>query len=398
VGKKSSGTDTLNTKEEGFAGLSGTFSHIFSWENNARTYTDNYPGSGFYDTAFSNNAATYDSTYGRMLKNTIRFDFTTSETRKFRLGGGVGIRSELFRYSRVISAHDTVLADTAAWRRGNNVLVGKLFNDIGDKFKWIADGELYLTGYRAGDFILNGRITKAFTFKKGDARWDITGSMMNRQPSFWTEEWGSNNFEWHNNLKKEFRIDVGTIFSYPARKAELKFNYAVIDNYTDFDTLALPSQHGGGLSVAAITASKELKAWKFHLATDVVLQKSSNPGILDLPLFSVRSAGFFEHLFRFRQTNGKLNTQLGAEVLFHTMYYPYSWMPATGRFYRQEKEKTGNYPFINVFLNLKLQRTRIFVMFDHVNAGLMGNNYFFVPSYPVNIRMFRYGVAWTFYN
>jgi hypothetical protein len=73
-------------------------------------------------------------------------------------------------------------------------------------------------------------------------------------------------------------------------------------------------------------------------------------------------------------------------------------MPATGRFYRQDVTKIGDYPFINVFLNVKLIRTRIFIMFDHVNSGFMGHNYFMIPSYPQNIRMLRYGVAWTFYN
>ena len=66
-------------------------------------------------------------------------------------------------------------------------------------------------------------------------------------------------------MSKEFRIDLGTIFSYPARNAELRFNYAIIDNYTHFDTLALPAQHTGGLSVASLYARKDFSAWKFHL-------------------------------------------------------------------------------------------------------------------------------------
>jgi hypothetical protein len=115
-------------------------------------------------------------------------------------------------------------------------------------------------------------------------------------------------------------------------------------------------------------------------------------------LATIRATGYFEHLFNFKNTNGQLNTQIGAEVLYHTLYNPYSYMPATGRFYRQDQVQTGNYPFINVFLNLKLRRTRIFLMFDHINSGLMGYNYYMVPTYPMNIRMFRYGLAWTFYD
>jgi hypothetical protein len=273
-----------------------------------------------------------------------------------------------------------------------------LYNNIGDKFGWLATGELYVTGYRAGDFNLNGEISKSFNWKKGKASWLLTGSMMNRQPSIWYDHWGSNNFEWDNNLKKEFRIDLGSAFRYPARKIELKFNYAIIKNYADFDTMAQPSQYSGGLSVAAITLKSELRAWKFHLASDVIIQKSSNSNIVDLPLVTVRSAGYFEHLFRFVKTGGKLNTQLGVDVTYNTIYHPYAYMPATGRFYRQDNVTAGDYPFINVFLNFKVKRTRLFVMFDHVNAKLMGYNYEMIPSYPMNIRMLRYGLAWTFYD
>ena len=398
VGEHAASADSVNKKSSGFLGLSGTFSHIFIWESNKRTYSDKYPSAGFYDTAYISTSATFDSLTSRSFKNTIRFDFTTSEKRKFRLGGGVGLRNELFRYSQIIPTHDTNFADTLAWNKSNNALVGKLFNNIGDKFRWNASGELFLTGYRAGDFNLNGEISKSFGWKKGLAIWNITGGIINRQPSFWCSQWGSNNFEWFIDLKKEFRIELGTRFSYPARKTDLRFDYAIIDNYTDFNTLALPSQHEGGLSVASAMVSKEFRAWKFHLAGDVLAQISSNPDILDLPLISVRSAGYFEHLFRFRQTGGRLNTQFGIDLIYHTMYHPYSYMPATGRFFRQDKVRTGNYPFIDVFLNLKLRRARIFIMYDHVNSGMMGYDYFMIPSYPMNFRMIRFGTAWTFYN
>jgi len=408
--------DSVAVKKTGFLGLKGTFSHIFILENNKKTYSDSSPLSGFYDTTLISTSKTFDSLYSRSIKNTVRFDFTTDDSRKFRLGAGVGLRNELFRYSQIIPIHYMAgteeyklstnnaafvgrkKAEIANWNRSNNVVVGRLFNDIGEKFSWMANGELFLTGYRAGDFNLSGEISKSFGWKKGIATWKITGGVVNQQPAFWYEQWGGNNFEWHNNIKKEFRINLGSEFSFPARNTEAKLNYAIIDNYTDFNTGAVPSQFGGGLSVAALMVRKEFKAWKFHLAGDILVQKSSNAGILDLPLVALSADGFFEHLFRFKQTNGKLNTQIGAEVIYHTLYHAYSYMPATGRFYRQNQTLIGNYPFLNVFLNLKLRRARIFLMFDHVNSGLMGYDYFMVPNYPMNIRMLRYGIAVTFYD
>ena len=384
--------------------IDGTFSHILAWEINKKDYIDYYPKSGYYDTTFINRTYTFDSLSARSLKNTIRFDFNTDATRKFRLGGGVGIRNEMFKYSQIIpngqpAINDTVFcSDTAVWRNSNNVLLGRLYSDIGEKFRWIATGELFFSGYRAGDFNLDGNIIKSFDFKKGRANMDFFGKITNTQPSIWYEQWGSNNFKWNNNFKKEFRINVGAELSYPARRAMIKFNYAIINNYTDFGRDTLPSQNNGGLAVAALYIRKEFSAWKLHLANDVLIQKSTDKSVLDLPLVTFKSAGFIEHNFHFKVTDGHLITQIGAEVYYNTPYYGYSYAPATGRYFRQDQVLTGSYPYVNVFINVKLKRTRIFLMLDHANYNFSGNNYIMVPSNPMNIRMFKYGLAWTFYD
>ena len=161
---------------------------------------------------------------------------------------------------------------------------------------------------------------------------------------------------------------------------------------------AMPAQHEGGLSVAALSLRKDLVFWKFHWDNTVLLQTSSNNDVLSLPLVTARSAFFFDHLFKFESTKGELYFQLGAEAMIHTAYYAMNYMPATGRYFSQSDTEIGNYPFINVFVDLKVKRTRIFVMFDHVTAGLIGYNYFLIPDYPLNIRMLRVGIAWTFYD
>ena len=191
---------------------------------------------------------------------------------------------------------------------------------------------------------------------------------------------------------------AGTSVSYPALKMSLRFNYALIDNYICFNTKDLSEQQSGALSVASLGLKKEFVVWKLHLDNIVLLQQSSNSEILSLPLAAARSAFFFEHTFRFRSTNGSFDFQLGAEAFYHTPYYASAYMPVTGDFYNQNITQTGDYPFVNAFLNIKLKRTRFYIMFDHLNSGYSGYDYFLVPDYPMNVRMLRYGLAWTFYN
>ena len=385
--------------------VSGTFSHIFQLDDTRRTYSDAAPLSGFYDTAYyKNDRPTFDSLSATSLKNTLRVDFTANITKSLKYVVGFGLRNENFGFRQIIPLHivDTVIADLASWVRGNNVLLGSFSNYIGKNFKWTADGELFIDRYRKGDYILNGLITKTFNLSKGEFDVSFTGKISNRTPAFWYNQWGGNNFIWNNNFNKELRTEFGSNISYPARNFDFRFNFAIIDNYLDFNTMALPSQYGSLLTIMLAAVRKDFRLWKFHLVPDINIQKSSSSEILDLPLATVRTAAYFDHMFYFASTDGKLYAQLGFDVVYHTPYYAYSYMPATGRFYRQSSVETGNYPFVNAFINLKVQRTRFFFLLDHANYGLMNSamlyNYEMIPLYPWNIRRFTFGLAWTFYN
>ncbi len=394
--------DTLPYRKIDPVPLTGTFSHIFQLDHSRRSYSDQSPQSGFYDSIYINNNVTFDSLSSKFIKNTIRFDFMTDSTRKLWFTAGLGLRNENFWFGQIIPGQDTVVADTAGWFRGNNVLSGRFANHIGYRFHWLVTGELFFDRYRQGDFVINGLLSQSFDLKKGRAELQVTGGLNKRTPSFWYTQWGGNHFKWDNNLAKESRLEFGTSISYPARNAYLRFNYALINNYLDFDTLALPSQDTSELSIMAVALRKDFRLWKFHFVPDVILQKSSNPELLDLPLATVRAAAYIEHIFNFKKTRGQLSTQLGVDVKYHTLYHPYNYMPVTGRFYRQNNSETGNYPFLNAFLNIKLKRTRFFLMFDHLNYGMMSPellyNYELVSLYPLPPRRFSFGLAWTFYN
>ena len=397
---RSNGSDSLKTPGNVSHWLNGTISHIFIWEKTRRSHSDNYPLSGFYDTSaiFISKSVTFDSLSEQSIKNTLRFDFSTNPERKFRLGGGVGISNELFRYSQIVPSSQSPPSDTVIWHHTNNLIKGTLFNDIGRKFRWQAYGELYLTGYRAGDFDVKGNIFQIIGHDEKPLSLNISGSFSVIKPSVWYYTWGSNYYVWENDFLKEFRMNAGVELSYPFHRMKGRFNYAIIDNYTDFGTDSMPSQHHGGLSVASAFLEKELSLWKFHLSNQLLIQKSSNKDILDLPFVTLRTAAFFEHNFHFRLTNGNLNTQAGVQLFYNTAYYGYGYVPATCAYFRQNIKPTGNYPYLDAFLNFKIRRTRIFLMLEHFNSGFNGYNYFMVPGYPVNVRTFRYGIAWTFYD
>jgi len=385
--------DTVKT-----SGLTGSFAHIFTAEGNKRTYYDAVPRSGLYDTVYISNSSYLDSLSSFLLKNTVRFDFSFKSRGGFLIGAGAGIRHELHRYGQIVPGDTLNGQDTIRFGHQNVALTGRLENRIGEKFGWVAYGDLYLAGYRAGDFDLSGEIAKDFSMKKGTPELAINGSVSLTRPSVWFTGWGSNNFIWDFDAAREFRIETGFDFRYPERKLTAGFSYALVDNYSYFGADALPAQHTGTLSVAAATVDKTITLGGFNLGGTVLLQQSSNSDVLSLPLVAVRSALWYYRDIHFAITGGRMQVEAGVELFLHTPYRASAYMPATGRYYNQTDYEVGGYPFMNAFVNAKIKRTRIMLSFDHVNQGLTGINYFLLPRYPLNTRVFRYGLAWTFYD
>jgi hypothetical protein len=73
-------------------------------------------------------------------------------------------------------------------------------------------------------------------------------------------------------------------------------------------------------------------------------------------------------------------------------------MPALRSFYWQQEKKTGNYYYLDVFINLMIKRFRIFVKYDNLSAFWSKSRYYMVPHYPSQDAAFKWGLSWTFYD
>ncbi len=422
IGKKTE-TEDLPEKEKPKKKLNllGTFTYTFQYTKNHRRYFDDYPKAGFYNNILLDSLSTADSVYYRSIQNSLQFAFQNDPTRKFQFGGRVGIQSEIEKFGTIIPT-DTLpklhppdiytQPDIEVWINNNDTtfkrvkdvpntnlaLTGHLFNALGTKFNWEAWGKLYLSGYKVGDFILEGVLNKSFTGKKGTSELILYGKLQNYRPGYWFNHFYSNHFTWNNNLSNVTETTITGEYNHPARKLKAKASYTLLDQYVYFDTLAIPAQSPGILSVFAISLEKDVILGRWYFLNHLIFQQSDHNEIIPLPAILLQQTTYFQHNFHFDLTNGDLLTQWGFDLFYHTPYYGYAYMPATGQFFLQREKKIGNYPFLDVFINMKLKRTRFFLKYEHVASGLLGENYFTVLHYPMNQRVFKFGISWTFYD
>jgi outer membrane receptor protein involved in Fe transport len=93
-----------------------------------------------------------------------------------------------------------------------------------------------------------------------------------------------------------------------------------------------------------------------------------------------------------------LTAQFGVSAFYRTKFYADAYNPAIGQFYLQRDKLIGNYPLVDVFVNLKWKKAIIFLKYEHVNQGVPNNEYFATYRYPMNPRVFKFGISWMFYD
>jgi hypothetical protein len=126
----------------------------------------------------------------------------------------------------------------------------------------------------------------------------------------------------------------------------------------------------------------------------IALQHITPDSILQLPAIIGRLTLCYDvELFK-----KALHAQAGISGTYHSQWYQDAYMPAIRSFYKQRNYISGNYPYLDVFVNLNIKRARIFVKYEHFNAGLIGYNYIMVPDYPQADAAFKFGISWLFFD
>lgn len=156
------------------------------------------------------------------------------------------------------------------------------------------------------------------------------------------------------------------------------------------------AQKSGAISLFTVSLSQDFKLGPLHWDNVITYQKSSDNDVIPLPDINI-----YSNLYLRFKIARVLKCDLGADIRYFTKYYAPDYSPALGQYAVQTgnvRVKTGNYPLVNAYANFHLKRTRFFVMMSHVNGGSGSKEYFLTPHYPLNGRIFRFGLSWNFFN
>ena len=387
-----------------------SFIHTMKFDTYRRIYQAYETPKDFYADTF-NPAGNYpgDSIYDKTTHYRVQNTFAISLLEGFNKWAKAGLKAFVTSDLR----HFTLPTETEiakAYNEHNLSIGGQLIKSQGKTLHYDATLETWLTGKDAGQLKIDADADVNFALFGDTVRLQASGFFHRLNPTFYYRHYHSKHFWWDNDdMSKIIHTRIEGKFGYEKTKTTVRVAFDNIKNHTFFamgynvtddfgrtgNTLSVV-QKSGAISLLTLELQQKLKLGPLHWDNVITYQKSSDDVALPVPDLNI-----YTNLFLRFKIARVLKCDFGADARFFTKYYAPDYSPALGQYAVQTGEnrtEVGNYPIVNVYANFHLQRTRFFVMMSHINAGQGKPDYFLAPHYPLNQRIFRFGVSWNFYN
>lgn len=381
-------------KREKKIGL-GRISYSFDYQRNRYLYKDTNLSSGFYDVydPVLNPDETFDSLTFYTIKNGINWNSLSyghyNNDIPFYLT--FGAEHEYTRhkgYKEIVTGEQFGEVDYQNFRVKAGIIIN-LFKST----RITGKGELILSDYHAGDFILDGQWKQFLgTYKKnyGALVFDVN---LSRQSADWFEEtYYSNNFRWHNDFSPATYLRLKG--AYETRWVSIGLKQTTIDHYIYFGENAKPVQYTGTLNITSAFAKFDVKLKHFEIGGVASMQIADNEDVIHLPLFY----GKLKLGWNINLVKGISMMQPAVVINYFTEYYADAYMPALRTYYYQKNVKIGNYPFLDFYITFKIKRANIFVGYTNIYSLSKDNRYFTTPHYPMRDSKWIFGVKWRLYK
>ena len=387
-----------------------SFIHTLKFDNYRRIYEayqtpQDYYLHQYYNVGRLTGDSIYDQTRHWEMKNT----FAIATLEGFSKWAKAGLKAFASYDLRHFTLPDS-LGGVNKYNEHTLSVGGQLSKQQGKTLHYNVVAEVELVGEDAGTLAVDGSVDLNVPFL-GDTLSIIGDGFFHREnPSFYYRNYHSRHLWWDNNLDKTIHTRVMGTLRFGKTRTALRVAVDEIKNYTYFSQsyditenglrkgmVVTPMQCGSAINLITAQLTQDFTKGIFNWENVLTYQRSSNKDALPVPTLNVYSNLYIKFCVA-----KVLNIDLGADARYFTSYEAPDYSPYLGQYTVQgngsNNIKVGNYPIVNVYVNAFIKHTRIFVMMSHVNAGQGDKNYFLTPYYPLNERIFRFGISWNFFN
>lgn len=88
----------------------------------------------------------------------------------------------------------------------------------------------------------------------------------------------------------------------------------------------------------------------------------------------------------------------GVDLHWKSRYFAPGYDPAIQQFYNQDDFESPAFPLVDIFVNAKIKRARVFFKYNNIMQILQETGYLPTPYYPGQRNIFDFGFDWSFYD
>ena len=386
----------LLNRQDSLANYNLRIGHIFNSENKFYQFTQS-ASSNLFGEAFDQGAfrdrTDQEETYNEL--------FVTYEDAKL---GELSFQANALTYNYgyktviIVDQDNDGINETIPNRlQGTNIAVGGAYKNRIGKLDVEGEAQVNVVGDFDG-FNISGEIGYDIT-KEAHLRASIVSNSRPANYNHLLSQSNYVNYIWHNAPTYE-NVKTNTLQGELSSKkwANVQVSASTINDYAYFglnsDSLVTSLQSSEAINHLKITANREFKYKKFALDATVTVQNVSGAeGVLNVPDFVTRGSVYYsDRLFK-----NALLLQTGVTLNYFSEYNLNGYDPVLAEFFVQNEQELGAFPLVDIFVNLKVRQTRIFVKAEHINSGFTGNSFFSAPGYPYRDFSIRFGLVWNFF-
>ena len=369
--------------------------HILSYEEQENRFDQTSPNN-FFGEAFANEKIS-DKMFLNTFKTRFIFSYNQSLIGQIKIGTEF-IKDKYFleNLQTEIFSNDQrkIISETGFLFMNYSKKMNRLKFDLFSSNKIFGDNESMLIG---SDFHMKFNENNSIVFKLLSSKYE---------PAYNATLFASNylNYNWNNELDYVESNQISFILNFP-KILNVNIDYHSLNNFVQFERTNLsttstdevfgimPVQYNEKIDFYRINFNKKITFGKFTFDSRLMYQKSSDESKISFPEIVSRNTLFFStEMFK-----KALFLQSGFSFKYFSSYYMKGYDPVLSELYVQNDKLFGEFPIVDFFINAKIQQTRLFLKFEHLNSSISGYNYFSAPNYPYRDFSIRFGLVWNFF-
>ncbi len=258
-----------------------------------------------------------------------------------------------------------------------------------NKSKVSFSGEYFPFGFKKDNYNVYFDLKKYLSKK---SILNLNFNMNNSRPTFELHNFFSNHNVWSNNF--ENLLLVAARANINLGKLSYDLNYSDIYNPIYFNYIGNPVQYVGSSQIIQSALKYSVSHKRINLFSEVVYQYQGGAQVFQLPEW------IGQLQFNYKLTHEKSNSNLifGVNGRCFSSFYLMNYLPSINQFSISNERLQSQYFTIDFIAKANIKQVSFYFMISHLNAGLLGYDYFTALHYPSPDRYMKFGLKWLFLN